>query len=171
MDLTIVVGDNLFEQNEEIHKYDLIWNISSKISFEHKQHHLSYFVDHLDGDKEYLQIEYIGSENDNRLTRNNIKFRNGISSSLDLCGKQVDVIVRLNGNKKKQINPTQLFFGTINFVDDHQKEYRIKFLKRTDHYSISTLEFVRKNYPDYKISNLQHHNEGVLDCESLINTF
>jgi|10_taG_2_1085330.scaffolds.fasta_scaffold02452_6 hypothetical protein len=171
LDLTIVVGDNLFEQNEEIHKYDLIWNISSKISFEHKQHHLSYFVDHLDGDKEYLQIEYIGSENDNRLTRNNIKFRNGISSSLDLCGKQVDVIVRLNGNKKKQINPTQLFFGTINFVDDHQKEYRIKFLKRTDHYSISTLEFVRKNYPDYKISNLQHHNEGVLDCESLINTF
>lgn len=167
LDLTIVVGENLFEQNEELHKYDLIWNISSKILFKSKQHYLSYFVDHLDGDKEYLQIEYIGLENDNPLKRNDIKFRNGISSSLDLCNKQVDVEVRLDGNKNKQITSTQLSFGFINFMDDNQKEFGIDFLNKTNYYSISTLEWLRKSYPDYDPSNLQHHNEGVLNCESL----
>lgn len=165
LDLTIVVGENLFEQNEELHKYDLIWNISSEILFKSKQHYLSYFVDHLDGDKEYLQIEYIGLENDYPLKRNNIKFRNGISSSLDLCNKQVDVEVRLDGNKK--ITSTQLSFGFVNFMDDNQKEFGIDFLNKTNYYSVSTLEWIRMSYPDYDPSNLQHHNEGVLNCESL----
>nr|WP_299069347.1 hypothetical protein [uncultured Allomuricauda sp.] len=167
LDLTIVVGENLFEQNEELHKYDLIWNISSEILFKSKQHYLSYFVDHLDGDKEYLQIEYIGLENDNPLKRNDIKFRNGISSSLDLCNKQVDVEVRLDGNKNKQIISTQLSFGFVNFMDDNQKEFGIDFLNKTNYYRVSTLEWVRKSYPDYDPSNLQHHNEGVLNCQSL----
>lgn len=167
LDLTIVVGENLFEQNEELHKYDLIWNISSEILFKSKQHYLSYFVDHLDGDKEYLQIEYISLENDNPLKRNDIKFRNGISSSLDLCNKQVDVEIRLDGNKNKQITSTKLSFGFINFMDDNQKEFGIDFLNKTNYYRISTLEWLRKSYPDYDPSNLQHHNEGVLNCESL----
>lgn len=166
LDITLVIGSNIFEENEELHQPYLIWKYDTKVWLRNNNQYLHYWIDHLNPNKEYLELSYYNEEKDIYLKQSKIKYMNGVGSAMDFCDKKVRISMAIRENSEHGINPPQLSFRNFSFTDNNNKEYEIEFVKHSDYYSKELLKSVRKHYPDYNLENLKWYMEGVFKCKS-----
>ncbi|WP_281540599.1 hypothetical protein [Maribacter aestuarii] len=164
--ISIAVGDDLLEQNSQLHKQYFIWSYSTKLWLRNNNQVLYYWVDHKNKSKEYLDIGYYNPENDKYVRHNKTQFINDFGSAMDLCDKMVRVSIIINENSGSGIRPPKISFNYIKLTDNNNRDYEVEFVKHSEFYSEKMLKSVRKHYPDYNPKNLQWYIEGVFKCKS-----